>query len=102
MDSLFHKPPSLRHTPNELKKSKDRTLSTFYKKLLCGDDSSISNFKIMLLYVSPEELNCDVDILSDLIKKIKSLGNPVKEDVYVAELSEDSSFYKEYKERFFR
>ena len=71
MIKLFHKPPSIRHTPTELKKNKTISLYTFYKRLCIT--SSMTDIKVMLVYVSPLEQIAEINMLSHLHDEVKQL-----------------------------
>ena len=100
MCDLFHKPPSRKNTPRELINKRNMSLYSYYRRL-CGIQYQ-ENANIMLLYVSPMEIN-NVDptnVLPSLQESINKLKK-VKQEIHVAILSKHSTFYSEHKEKFF-
>ena len=97
---MFHKPPSLRSTPTELKNKRNISLYTYYRRSFRIKYEDREN--IMLLYVSPMEMGDrgQKETLPMLQESIKSLKH-VKQEIHVGILSNSSSFFKEYKNKFF-
>lgn len=98
MVDFFHKPPSARHVPKEIKETPNLSLYTFYRKLCNLENDNTT--KVMMLYVSPREANikAPASLLPELQEGIKKLTH-VKQQMHVGILSEKSSFY-EVKEEF--
>ena len=74
----------------------DKSLHNKYKTKLVGGNTQ--EFNTLLLYVSPEELTNNSEMLPNLRQEIKNFK---LKDVYVGELSKNSGFYSYYKEKGF-
>jgi len=100
LTDMFHKPPSLKSTPIELKKKRNISLYTYYRRSFCIKYENKVN--VILLYVSPMEMGDrgQKETLPMLQESIKSLKH-VKQVIHVGILSNASSFFKEYKDKFF-
>ena len=92
MCDMFHKPPSKRHVPQELKDDKgNMSLYSFYRTLFNIKYEEKAN--VMLLYVSPEETaEKSKIILPTLQQSIKELRF-INQKLHVAVLSARSSFF---------
>lgn len=74
----------------------DKSLYNKYKTKLVG--GSTQEFNTLFLYVSPEELTNNSEMLPNLRQQIQ---NFMLKDVYVGELSKKSEFYSHYKDNNF-
>ena len=72
----------------------DKSLFDKYKKNLVGNNTQ--EFNTLFLYVSPEELTNNSEMLPNLRQRIQGFK---LQDVYVGELSKDSDFYNHYKDK---
>ena len=88
MSDIFHKPPSKRSVPRELKGSKKHTLYSFYLNLAKITEDQEAN--VIFLYVSPEETDASnvLPLLQMEIKKAKR-----KQKMNVGVLTKLSKFF---------